>query len=675
MTTSPDLSALPDEIKSARRFLLWKYVTTEPGTKPRKVPCYINGKPRGKTDTAQDVAQFATLDAALAVFNASKGYAGIGFALGEDKSLGGYWQGIDLDGLDTRPDLNKMVPLLPGYVETSPSRKGVHALGFGPKFDNMEANPSGIEAYCEKRYFTITGDKKFDYAMPITDLSEFVDGTLRPVHGSVERPRAASTQDPLMAYKAPHGVTLAEAAEMLTHLDPNMSRAQWFSVACALHYEFDADPDAFHVWDEWSQGGDTYGVGQTPEAVWASIQREGTGDGPVVTFATIKKMVKDAQPVAVEDVPATFVKNAAEFVRAVKSPHFLVENVLQHGYVYSCTAKWGHGKTAVWLTLAVHIAMGAAFAGLRVERCRTLFCAGENPDDVRMRCLAICDHYGFDMEEVAKWLFFTERAFFITDTAERDRHVAAIKEAGDFGVAMIDTLPAHSSTDDENANTQQIVVAKAVRKFGLAIGNPAVVAMMHPTQSATKATLRSRGGGAFAGEIDGELLMWNENGVVDLWHSTKFRGPGFKTRSFALKKVGVPGFDDNFGNTASSVVAVESDPLAEQAAKLDLKGRSLDVYKAFVRALDELGPADLDGIVTKEAWEAQFLATEKLVNFVRNEGESDGDFSDRWKKSCPNLVRTFQRGVEKLVEMGVFFDVGPDNNRTRFSTSVGAVSL
>jgi hypothetical protein len=166
---APSRVAPPSEIQAACRCLLW---SSEPRRKPdgstyfAKVPRYIDGD-RRRGDLNNDAGRLATYAEAIAALalwadapvpNASPDVrmAGVGFALGAD-GRGGFWQGIDFDKLDERPELISLVTKLPGYVELSPSLRGVHAIGYGTKFDTLGSNASGIEAYCEGRFFTLTG--------------------------------------------------------------------------------------------------------------------------------------------------------------------------------------------------------------------------------------------------------------------------------------------------------------------------------------------------------------------------------------------------------------------------------------------------------------------------------------------------------------------------------------
>jgi hypothetical protein len=187
-----DCKHIPAEMKMAQRWVLWRYVVKQKGDKPSKVPYYVTGKERGKNgclDDEKDFALLATLTDALAAFSAGGGrFAGIGFALGPDGS-GNHWQGIDLDHMDEK-GLHDLATTLPSYVERSPSGNGVHAIGYGKPFNNLGSNASGIEAYSEKRYFTVTGTVLIGDS--ICDLSGFVADILVELHGKGRK----ADQDP-----------------------------------------------------------------------------------------------------------------------------------------------------------------------------------------------------------------------------------------------------------------------------------------------------------------------------------------------------------------------------------------------------------------------------------------------------------------------------------------------
>jgi hypothetical protein len=59
----------------------------------------------------------------------------------------------------------------------------------------------------------------------------------------------------------------------------------------------------------------------------------------------------------------------------------------------SCSAFWslipGTGKTAIMLRLAAHVVLGRPLGGRSVDKGKVLYFAGENPDDIRMRWIAM----------------------------------------------------------------------------------------------------------------------------------------------------------------------------------------------------------------------------------------------------------------------------------------------
>lgn len=399
------------------------------------------------------------------------------------------------------------------------------------------------------------------------------------------------------------------------------------------------------------------------EAVEGLMQQSNDGsDRWQNRFDAIKRMVREAISKGFAPASLTldygFIVSAGEFVAKAESPFYLVERMLQKGMVYSCTAKWGHGKTAVLLTLAAHIALGKAFAGLRAVQSRVLFMAGENPADVRLRLLGVCKHYGFDVHEVEQNLMFTTYSFPIDNVGACNAHADAIKAKGDFDVVFIDTLPTHSTLDDDNSNSQQLALAKSVRSFGRLIGsNPAVVAMMHPPQTATKQTLRSRGGGAFAGEIDAELLMWLENGVVEVFHSTKFRGAGFKPIYLALESVELPEYVDNFGNVTRTVVAV---PAAAPLPPQDLTPAGQQVYAAYIGAVTEKPPHDSS--------EGAAISRDELRDVFMAQAKSDNP--DAKKDS---LNKAFSRGLADVLAKRRMFEVAQGYTTTNPEQSAEAL--
>lgn len=152
MTT---LEKIPAEMRDAVRWVVWRY-EKRGGEKPTKIPY----TPRGQKASSTNPSTWSS----FADVTNARGYDGIGFVLGRDDDRN--WMGIDLDNvlkdgewLDREAE--RITTVAGSYTERSPSKKGVHIIGWGEKKGNRCRKPLSageIEVYDAGRYFTITGD-------------------------------------------------------------------------------------------------------------------------------------------------------------------------------------------------------------------------------------------------------------------------------------------------------------------------------------------------------------------------------------------------------------------------------------------------------------------------------------------------------------------------------------
>lgn len=248
-----DFEDLPAPMRGARRWLLHR----------DKRPHYVDGSPRSKTDTPEDAARLATFEDAVAQL-ASGAYDGLGFALGPDGS-GNYWQGIDLDDIHQDASLQALAEDLPGYVEISPSGRGLHAIGYGRRFNALGSNGTGIEAYSEGRYFTVTGQAQ-TAAAPVC-VADHVETVLAPLHKRHAAPPRPITAD---VYIEPDVVRDLRSA--LTALNAD-DRELWVAVGHALKPHGDVGRS---LWLEWSQTSEKYEPTDAMR-VWGSLAGDRTG--------------------------------------------------------------------------------------------------------------------------------------------------------------------------------------------------------------------------------------------------------------------------------------------------------------------------------------------------------------------------------------------------------------
>jgi hypothetical protein len=340
----------------------------------------------------------------------------------------------------------------------------------------------------------------------------------------------------------------------------------------------------------------------------------------------------------------------SDFTAALEPPFYVWHHVLQKGCLYALTAKWGHGKTAIMVTVALHIAMGVALGGHATKPTRVLYLCGENPEDVRLRARAAALKFGVEDVKLASQIYFTKRPLSLDDPAQLRRFVEDAATFGPFGFIVIDTGPAHSAADDEDDNRDMHKLAMAMRDLMVPLGNPATVALMHPTKSAERDNLQPRGGGAFSGSIDGELCAWQENGKIEFFHRTKFRGPGFSSIWFDIEKYTLPAMVDNFGTPVLTVLAVE-DSTGGPATRGGKLPRRAEI--AF-RALQALFGDDCTVYCENPAW-AQEAAKElgcappTKIDTVKN-WRKKTDEIDGTTRTAEAARKAFERAMKHLVD-------------------------
>jgi hypothetical protein len=333
--------------------------------------------------------------------------------------------------------------------------------------------------------------------------------------------------------------------------------------------------------------------------------------------------------------PMLYVSNIvglSDFINECAAPFYIWHRVLQRRNVYALTAAWGAGKTALMILIALFVASGRELCGRGMVREKVLFLCGENPDDVKLRTLAAAEEFDIDLRELDGQICFTRRPFAIDEPAALNAFLAEAAEHGPFGLVFVDTGPAHSSSDDDNDNRQMHALAMALREFMGPLGGPSLVVAMHPTKSAMRDTMQPRGGGAFSGSIDGELCMWKSDEVVEFYHRSKFRGPGFDPMFFTLEKHTFPELLDNFGEAAISVIAVPTQRKPE--SKKALSGANFIALNALDGCRDD-GKVSALGAVSEEAWRDRCYA----------DGVSNGAQAAK--------AAAFRRSRDALLDMGL----------------------
>jgi hypothetical protein len=259
--------------------------------------------------------------------------------------------------------------------------------------------------------------------------------------------------------------------------------------------------------------------------------------------------------------PPLPIQSTAEFISNFTPPDYLVDGLIQRRFIYSMTGPTGEGKTAVMLLFALYIDQGWALDGREIDKGKVLYCAGENPDDVRMRWIKQLDDAKIDPATVD--VHFIPGSFAISSEVMRERILQANQEKGPFDLLVFDTSAAFFAGDDDNVNMQMLAHAKAFRGLVPLIGNPVVIIPSHPVKNYSRENMVPRGGGAFLNEMDGNLTSMKIAGtmITELHWCGKIRGVDFNAIPFRLEVGQTPKLRDSKGR---GIWTVTARPVSEQ---------------------------------------------------------------------------------------------------------------
>jgi energy-coupling factor transporter ATP-binding protein EcfA2 len=288
------------------------------------------------------------------------------------------------------------------------------------------------------------------------------------------------------------------------------------------------------------------------------------------------------------------IKSSGDFVAGFVPPDYLVDGMLQRRFCYSLTGRTGSGKTAIVLLLTACIGKGQSLGPCEVAQGRVLYFAGENPDDVRMRWIAMAQHMDFDLGAIQ--VDFIPGTFKISQLA--NRITKEVEERGEVGLVVVDTSAAYFEGDDENSNTQQAQHARRLRSLVNMPGGPCVLVLCHPVKNATPENLIPRGGGSFIAEIDGNLTCNKEDTIVELHWQGKFRGADFAPVAFLLKTVTHERLKDSKGRLIPTVIASHLSETGQEELAAVARGNEVKLLAEIQRN----GKASLAELARAVGW-------------------------------------------------------------------------
>jgi AAA domain-containing protein/Toprim domain-containing protein len=335
--------------------------------------------------------------------------------------------------------------------------------------------------------------------------------------------------------------------------------------------------------------------------------------------------------------------SSAAFIDRFIPPDYLIYGILQRRFIYSITGRTGEGKTTVCLRLAAHVARGLQIGKAAVTQGRVLYLAGENPDDIRMRWIALMEQMDLDANETE--VDFVDGRFKIAEIPE---HILNAARTQRYVLVIVDTSVAFSQSVDENSNTEQLQHAQNLRGLiDLLPGGPTILVCCHPPKNAEDTNLQPRGGGAVIAEFDGNLTCRRTETVTEVHWQGKFRGPEFAPIHFILRSVTSGRLKDSEGRLIYTVIA---EPASEQAQEEISKAVAADNI-AVLKAVEADAGISLAGIAKVCGWqtragEADRSKAQRRVRSLEKKKlvERDGDRIELTGKGKATLERETKRG-------------------------------
>jgi hypothetical protein len=296
------------------------------------------------------------------------------------------------------------------------------------------------------------------------------------------------------------------------------------------------------------------------------------GEIPDDSFESLGELIAHGERATPKPTAPVKPKTLAEFVNEFSPIAFRIEPTVRSASVYALTAKTGSGKTGLLTITALAVATGRAdIIGMEVEKCRVVYCAFENPDDVRMRLMVACFQLTIDAAEVL------DDILIIDLRSSPEALIETLKAHGKdrpFGLVIIDTYAAAFDGKDINDNVQAGEFVRRLRPISQLPGLPSVIIAAHPVKGAAPDNLIPYGGGAILNELDGNLVLKKDpaSGLVELHWQGKFRGLEFKPKFFRFDIVSSPDVIDKKGNQIALPIlrpATEEDAEQREAASVN----------------------------------------------------------------------------------------------------------
>lgn len=415
----------PALLCACKGWLVWRFEDNQKGTKPNKVPYYINGRRRhGVNGSPEDAAQLTDFESAKR-FAADNNYTGVGFAFLPEFNV----TGLDFDNCVLDGVIDPLVErvTLGTYTEISPSGNGIHAWvqgNLGDRKSGTEGNPFGFELFSTKIWLTFTGNTT--ELTDLTDCSDTVSDPNEDLTLLIMHRFGGESSIPSFILGNPEtmGVDLATLRAALAVMPDNLSYDEWFATGCAVHHETGGSEEGFILWDSWSANSPKYGSEEYGRYKWDSMGKN-TTSRPITARSLLKRAHALGANVVIPEIritPDDFepifdiltpynsgelkshynIRTAADFMANIKPISWLIKGFLPKATLGVLYGESGSGKSFVALDICAALGRGVGWNGLRCQAapCRVLYVVAEGVGGFANRLTAHCHKTGISANDL-----------------------------------------------------------------------------------------------------------------------------------------------------------------------------------------------------------------------------------------------------------------------------------
>jgi len=486
---------IPEELIAINRWVCWR------DTNGRKIP--YDAKSLNSAASSTNSETWATYEEAVTAYEERFGnndaFTGIGFVLAGDGVCGVDIDYCITDKVPSTAALQLLEHLGAGYIEISPSGKGLRAFGYAPSLSQgCKGTYEGlnIELYSSERYLTLTGNcikneglrefNGFEALAYAIRLDRHVDKTTGEIKELSQDGRHAELVRRIVTGEVYH--------DSLRDLAYSFIGGGLHPGAVVNHLRGLMESVIVPKDERWKSR-----YLQIPDLVSSARRKLGTIDPFDQSFLKEDEDLFDAMGgIYASDLP-----------REYTAPDELIEDLLINKNISILYGDSNSGKTFFAIDMSCAIALGRPWFGKQVEQGMVVYLATESPETVKARIQAYQKHHEVSVEHlliIQVPINFHEGDYDVSRiiTLVRDEEKRKEKKCK---LIVGDTLARISAGANENSGTD---MGPIMARFDFLMNaiNSAVLIVHHCGKDAAKG---GRGWSGIRAHIDTEIEVTEKN--------------------------------------------------------------------------------------------------------------------------------------------------------------------